>query len=175
LPVNVADRTYSLMVSTRQRQPETALASAPVQRGRTWRWRAGGTLVVALAYLPPWLTATLLPLDWRWSSGHWSVDYGVLLSALPGVVLVAWLAPRVACRRRDALKLLIPPWGVRFAWVIGTRLGQLPHAGWPARADVFPVHGRRAARVAVAVNSYQSRRRRRAGGPVLTGQEVSDH
>ena len=127
--------------------------------------------MVGLAYLP-WLT-TLYPFSWRWSAGHWSLDYGALLSELPGVILVAWLAPRVAYRRRDALMLLLPPWGVRFAWVIGTRLGKLPHADWPARTDAFPVHGRHAARIAVAVNSYRSRRQRRAGGPVLTKQEVS--
>jgi len=80
----------------------------------------------------------------------------------------------VAYRRRDALMLLFPPYGVRFAWVIGTRLGQLPHAGWPARTDAFPVHGRHAARIAVAVNSYRSRRHRPAGDPVPAEHEASD-
>lgn len=95
--------------------------SARDQWRATWERRAGGTLVVGLAYLP-WLVAVVYPDSWRWSAGHWSFDYGGLLSALPGVVLVAWLAPRVAYRRRDAVILLVPPWGVRLAWVIGTRL-----------------------------------------------------
>ena len=41
---------------------------------------------------------------------------------LPGLALIALLAPRVAYRRRDALLLLLPPWGFRIAWVIGSRL-----------------------------------------------------
>jgi len=125
-----------------------------------------------LAYLP-WLTQTLYPLEWRWFGGSVTLPYGALLSTLPGVVLIAWLAPRVAYRRRDALMLLVPPWGIRFAWVIGTRLGQLPHVDWPARTDVFPVQGRHAARIAVAVDNYRTRRQRRAGAATLTQQEAS--
>lgn len=76
------------------------------------------------------------------------------------VVLTALLAPRVAYRSRDALMLLFPPAGIRLAWVIGTRLGQLPHRDWPARTDGIPLQGRQAARIAAAVNRYRSRRQR---------------
>ena len=104
----------------------------------------------------PWLAAKLFPLDWRWP-GSVVFHYGELLSVLPGVVLTALLAQRVAYRRRDALMLLFPPAGIRLAWIIGTRLGQLPHRDWPARTDGIPLQGRQAARIAAAVNRYRSR------------------
>jgi hypothetical protein len=103
----------------------------------------------------PWVAARLFPLEWRWPEGF-SLNYGELLSVLPGMIITALLAPRVAYRRRDALMLLLPPWGFRIAWVIGTRLGQLPHRGWPERTDVFAVHGYHAARIAVAANRYRN-------------------
>jgi hypothetical protein len=122
----------------------------------------------------PWLAAKLFPLDWRWP-GTVTFHYGELLSVLPGVVLTALLALRVAYRRRDALMLVfLPPWGIRIAWVIGTRLGQLPHRGWPERTDVFPVHGRHTARIVAAADSYRSWRQRRARVASLTQQEPSD-
>jgi hypothetical protein len=152
-----------------QRPSATALATSPTPRGRIWRRRIGGTLLVAVAYVP-WLAAKLFPLDWRWP-GSVVFHYGELLSVLPGVVLAALLAPRVAYRRRDALMLLFPPWGIRIAWVIGMRLGQLPHRDWPERTDVFPVQGRYTARIAAAANSYRSRRQRRARVANLTQRE----
>ena len=118
-------------------------------------------MLMAAAVYVPWLAATLFPLEWRWPGGF-SVHYGQLLSVLPGLLLTAWLAPRVAYRRRDALLLLLPPWGFRLTWVIGARLGRLPHRDWPERTDVFPVPGRHAARIAAAANSYRSWRQRRA-------------
>ena len=80
---------------------------------------------------------------------------------LPGAVLTALLAPRVAYRRRDALALLFPPGGIRIAWVIGARLGQLPRRDWPIRTDGIELPGRQATRIAVAANSYRLWRQRR--------------
>ena len=146
---------------------------SPAPRARSWRRRAGGTLMAGVVYVP-WLLATrLFALDWRWP-GSVDFNYGALVSVLPGVVLIALLAPRVAYRRRDALMLFLPPWGFRVAWVIGTRLGQLPHRDWPERTEVFPVHGRYTARIAVAVNRYRSRHHRRASVASLTQQKPSD-
>jgi hypothetical protein len=136
------------------------LAAAPAPRGRSWRRLVSGTLTGVVVYAP-WLAAQQFPLHWRWAGGF-SLDYGTLLAVLPSVVLIALLAPRVAYRRRDALLLLLPPWGFRIAWVIGTRLGQLPHRDWPERGDTFPVHGRHAARIAAAAYRYRSWRQRRA-------------
>jgi len=113
------------------------------------------------AVVLPLLAAKLYPLDWQWP-GSVVFHYGEPLSLLPGIVLTALLAPRVAYRRRDALTLLFfPPAGIRAAWIIGTRLGQLPHRDWPARTDGIPLQGRQAARIAAAVNSYRSWRQRR--------------
>jgi hypothetical protein len=109
----------------------------------------------------PWLATRLFPLEWRWPGGF-SFDYGGLLSVLPGMIIIALLAPQVAYRRRDALLLLLPPWGLRVAWIIGTRLVQLPQRDWPERTDVFPVHGRRAGRIAVAATRYRNWRQKRA-------------
>jgi len=111
----------------------------------------------------PYLLAKIYELSWHWF-GSVSFHYGEPLSLLPGVVLAARLAPRVGYRRRDALTLLFfPPAGIRVAWIIGTRLGQLPHRDWPERAGGIELQGRQAARVAVAVNRYRSWRQRRAG------------
>lgn len=115
--------------------------------------------MAVVAYVPL-LAAKLYPLDWHWP-GSVVFHYGELLSLLPGVVFTTLLAPRVAYRRRDALTLLFPPGGLRLAWIIGTRLGQLPHRDWPTRTDGIPVQGRQAARIAAAANNYRSWRHRR--------------
>src|SRR5580693_9233547 len=153
-------RSYSCPVNGRQVLRATGLAAGLAPRGRSSRRLVSGTLTGLVVYAP-WLAAELFPLDWRWAGGF-SLDYGGLLAVLPSVVLVALLAPRVAYRRRDALLLLLPPCGFRIAWVIGTRLGQLPRRDWPERADTFPVHGRHAARIAAAAYRYRSWRQRRA-------------
>lgn len=93
------------------------------------------------------------------AEGDWAAR---ALSLLPGVVLAALLAPLVAYRRRDALTLFFPPRGIRVAWIIGVRLGQLPHRDWPTRADGIPLQDRHAARIAAAVNNYRLWRQRRA-------------
>jgi hypothetical protein len=154
------DRSYSCPVNAKRRPSATRLATSTGPRGGSWRRRVSGTLAGVVVY-GPWVAAKLFPLEWRWPGGF-SLDYGGLLAALPGVVLIALLAPRVAYRRRDALLLLLPPWGLRIAWVIGTRLGQLPHRDWPERTDTFTVHSRRTAQVAAAAHRYRSWRQRRA-------------
>jgi hypothetical protein len=131
-----------------------------------------GTVATVVVYAP-WLAAKLFPFQWDWLGGRFSLDYGAFLAVLPSMVLVALFAPRVGYRRRDAL-LLLSPWGLRIAWVIGTRLGQLPHRDWPERADTFPVQGRHAARIAVAAHRYRNWRQRRASLANPAQQELSD-
>ena len=167
-----ADRSYSCPMNGKRRSSATRLATSSGPRGGNWRRRFGGTLAGVIVYAPS-LAAKLFPHEWRWPGGF-SLDYGALLVALPGVVLIVLLAPRVAYRRRDALLLFLPPWGLRIAWVIGTRLVQLPHRDWPERTDTFPVHGRHAARIAAAAHSYRSWRQRRVRIANPAQQEPSD-
>jgi hypothetical protein len=159
-------------VNGQRRPPATGLATSSGPRGGSWRRRVSGTLAGVVVY-GPGLAAKLFPLEWR-RPGGFSLDYGGLLAALPGVVLIALLAPRVAYRRRDALLLLLPPWGLRIAWVIGTRPVRLPHRDWPERTDTFPVHGRHAAQIAAAAHSYRSWRQRRTRLANPAQQELSD-
>jgi hypothetical protein len=83
----------------------------------------------------------LYSMRWHWFGSVWFV-YGEPLSLLPGMVLAALLAPLVAYRRRDALALLIPLRGIYLAWIIGSRVGQLPHRDWPARKGLIPIQDR---------------------------------
>ena len=118
--------------------------------------------MVGTAY-GPYLLAKIHEFDWHWF-GPVVFHYGEPLSLLPGVILTAVLAPRVAYRRRDALTLLFfPPAGIRAAWIIGTRLGQLPHRDWPERTNGIEFQGRQAARIAAAANKYRLWRQRRTG------------
>jgi hypothetical protein len=48
--------------------------------------------------------------------------------------------PHVVGERRNLL--LVPLRGIYLAWVIGSRVGQLPHRDWPARIGLIPVHDR---------------------------------
>ena len=58
--------------------------------------------------------------------------YGGVLALLPGTVLIfGLLAPLVSYRRRDALFLLVPIWGVVVVWIIGSRIATLPERDWP--------------------------------------------
>ena len=152
------------------RKKQRTPAPAPGPRRRIWRRRVGGTLLVGAAYGPLLAAKFYYQLDWRWFGGVY-FHYGELLSVLPGAVLTALLAPRVAYRRRDGLTLLFPPGGIRVAWIIGTRLCQLPHRDWPARTDGIELQGRQAARIAAAVNRYRLWRQRRVeqGAAALPG------
>ena len=62
-------------------------------------------------------------------------EYGPLVSFLPVLFLVGLLAPLVSYRRRDALLLLVPIWGLVVLWTIGSRLVRLPDRDWPQRPD----------------------------------------
>ena len=118
--------------------------------------------MIAASYGLPAALPQLPQLEWHW----WlpgAFRYGEPLSLLPGVVLIALVAPLVSYRRRDALTMFFPLRGIRVAWIIGTRLGQLPHRDWPARANQVLVQGRQAARIAAAVDSYRRWRQRRTG------------
>ena len=84
------------------------------------------------ACLAPILIPGLPGLEWNWPLPG-TVGLGAILTVLPGAALVALLAPRVSYRRRDALTVIFfPPAGLRIAWIIGTRLAQLPYRTWPA-------------------------------------------
>ena len=125
---------------------------------------------MAGAVCVPWLEEKLYPLDLHWSGAVVFHD-GEGLSLLLGIVLTAVLAPRVGYRRRDALALLFPPAGIRVAWIVGTRLAQLPHRDWPPRTDgiptdTIPLQGRQAARVAVAVDNCRNWRRAWSRGSI---------
>lgn len=122
--------------------------------------RAGGILMVAACFVPI-LIPGLLGLEWNWPLSG-SVDLGAILATLPGAALVALLGPRVSYRRRDALTVIFFPAGLRVAWIIGTRLAQLPYRTWAEQENVIPVHGRRYAWIALAGNRYNHWRRRRA-------------
>ncbi|HZC51546.1 MAG TPA: hypothetical protein VE441_03490 [Mycobacterium sp.] len=73
-----------------------------------------GLVLPAVVYAPP-VAIALLPsryeLRWQWSSGG-HVDFSVLLAFLPGIALVALVAPLVLYRRRDALLVPLWPWSV---------------------------------------------------------------
>lgn len=135
---------------------------APSPRARLWRRRIGGTLMVAACFALPFAYPQFTQLEWHWPLPG-SVDLGRILTMLPGAALVALVAPLVSYRRRDALTVLfVPPVGIRIAWIIGTRLAQLPHRTWPTREGITPVQGRQAARIAIAANRYRLWRQRRA-------------
>jgi hypothetical protein len=92
---------------------------------RLWRWLGGISLVV-VCFLPPVLLAVAAPSSaLTWNSGPWTINYGGMLSALPGLASVLLLAPSVSYRRRDVLMMLIPGWNVYLAWIIGARAGEL--------------------------------------------------
>jgi hypothetical protein len=111
-------------------------------------------MVVACFGLPVVLPQ-LYAARWHWFGSVW-FRFGEPLSLLPGVLAVGLLAPLVSYRRRDALTvLLVPLAGIRVAWVIGTRLGQLPHRNWPTRESLIPEPSRPAVRIATAVNRYR--------------------
>lgn len=113
--------------------------------------RVGGALMVG-ACLAPILIPGLPELQWNWPLPG-TVQLGAILIALPGAALVALLAPVVSYRRRDAVTVIFfPPAGLRVAWIIGTRLAQLPQRNWPAREDAIPQQGRHYAWIALAAN-----------------------
>jgi hypothetical protein len=116
--------------------------------------------MVAACFALPVAVPQLPQLEWHWPLPG-SLGLGALLSMLPGAALVALLAPLVTYRRRDALTMFAPLAGIRVAWIIGTRLAQLPHRNWPTREGLIPVQGRQAARIAIAVNRYRLWRQRR--------------
>jgi hypothetical protein len=134
----------------------------------------GGALMVGACFAPI-LIPGLPELQWNWPLPG-TVELGAILIALPGAALVALLAPLVSYRRRDALTMIFfPPVGVRFAWIIGTRLAQLPHRNWPARGDAIPLQGRHYAWIALAANRYALWRQSRAErGPSVGSTPTGD-
>jgi hypothetical protein len=127
--------------------------------------------MVVVCFALPVAVPQLYQFEWHWPLPG-SLDLGAILSLLPGATLVVLLAPLVSYRRRDALTIFVPLAGIQVAWTIGTRLGQLPNRNWPTRESLVPVQGRRAARIAMAVNRYRlwrQQRVERAAGADGTG------
>lgn len=93
------------------------------------RW-VGGVSLLVVCFLPPVLLGVAAPSTaLTWTAGAWTLDYGGLLSALPGLASALLLAPLVSYRRRDALMLLIPGWNFYFAWLVGVRVAELASHG----------------------------------------------
>jgi hypothetical protein len=91
----------------------------------------GGLLAVGVVYGP----LVLSP----YNSLTWGIlNYGPLLSLLPGMVLVAVLAPRVSYRRRDLFLVPLGWWGAAAVWRMGARLASLPDRWWPPRPGEAP-------------------------------------
>jgi hypothetical protein len=91
-----------------------------------WRRGLGGAALLIVCFMPPVLLGLAAdPGSLRVNDGGGGFDYGGFLSALPGLVGVALLAPLVGYRRRDAVMLLIPVWNIYIAWLIGARVADL--------------------------------------------------
>lgn len=119
-------------------------------------------LVTCSEVLNPYAT------EWTWHVvGSVHFDYGWPLSLAPGVAVLAVLAPRAGYRRRDALTAFALLPGIRLAWIVGTRLSQLPYRDWTPRADAIPFPTRwerRATLLGAAVHRRQRRRSARRPG-----------
>jgi hypothetical protein len=122
--------------------------------------------MVAVAY-GPYLAVPPQFHQYLWLGHFQYVDF---LTKLPGLALIVLLAPRVAYRRRDALTLCCPPAGIRTAWIIGTRLAQLPHRTWPERHPGDPLDYR-PSRLAAAAYRYRLRREHRARQALPTADQ----
>jgi len=116
--------------------------------------------MVAVCFALPLALPRLYDARWHWFGSVW-FRFGEPLSLLPGVLAVALLAPLVSYRRRDALSMFVPLAGIRVAWVIGTRLAQLPHRDWPTREGLIPEPSRHAVRIARTLDRYRHWRQKR--------------
>jgi hypothetical protein len=148
------DRAYIYLVMKRQVPATTKLRPAPSPWVRPWRRRVGGALMVGACFALPVAVPQLYLFEWNWSLPG-SLELGAILSMLPAAALVALLAPLVSYRRRDGLTMFVPLAGIRVAWIMGTRLGQLPHRNWPTREELIPAQSRQVARIAIAANRYR--------------------
>ncbi|MBB5873800.1 hypothetical protein F4553_007234 [Allocatelliglobosispora scoriae] len=64
---------------------------------------------------------------------------GYAATALFVAGLVAWLAPKVSYRRRDAVWVAAVPYSALYlGWRFARRLAYLPHRDWPPRDDEAP-------------------------------------
>jgi hypothetical protein len=150
-----------------------ARRSVPALRRGPWRRRLGGFVIVGASYALPVILPQITDERWHWFGSVW-FDFGEPLSLLPGVILIALLAPLVSYRRRDALTMLVPPYGIRVAWRAGTRLAQLPRRDWPALSDEIMLSGRWAGQIAAALGKYETWRQPRIkpAGQVATPADV---
>ena len=117
--------------------------------------------------------------EWTWHVvGSVQFHYGWPLSLAPGAAVMALLAPRAGYRRRDALTVFALLPGIRLAWIVGTRLSQLPYRDWTPRPDAIPFPGRwerRATLLGAAVHHYQRKRSaRRSSAGVAVHDPVAE-
>lgn len=95
-----------------------------------FRGSAARGILAAVLWLALWSPVLLLALT--------GMQAPILIRALAVLLPLAVLAlvlPKVGYRRRDALFLLVPVWGIGFSWTVSQRLAGLPHIGWPVRDD----------------------------------------
>jgi hypothetical protein len=105
-------------------------AGGPTQtRARKRLWQFVGGATVTFIFSTMIADSPFRQLAW----GHFV--YGGPLAVLPGVLLIALLAPLVSYRRRDVLLLLVPLWNLVIIWTIGSRISRLPCRDWPLRPD----------------------------------------
>jgi hypothetical protein len=74
---------------------------------RPWPGWLGSVVLLAVTYVPPALATGHLVIG----SGHFQLQCGPALAVVPGLALVALIAPLVGYRRRSALVALVPIWG----------------------------------------------------------------
>jgi hypothetical protein len=73
---------------------------------------------------PPFLAAS----THLWTPGSQSNSLGAGIFCLPGLALIALVAPLVGYRRRDWLLILIPLWGLGTTLLFGARLAKLANS-----------------------------------------------
>ena len=78
-----------------------------LKAGRSWPGWPGALVLLAVVNVPPVIAANDLVVTF----GQASLGCGALLAALPGLALVALVAPLIGHRRRSALVALVPVWG----------------------------------------------------------------
>ena len=96
----------------------------------------GGLTMLTVVVVPPLALSDTLVLR----PGAWTIQLGSVLATVPGLVLMALLAPLVGLRRRRAWLALLPILNVIAVWRFGEALAQL-HIGSDAqtRAPASPV------------------------------------
>jgi hypothetical protein len=96
---------------------------------RNWVWQFLGGATITFIFSAMTADSPFRQLAW----GHFV--YGGVLAVVPGMLLIALLAPLASYCRRDVLLLAVPLWNVVMIWTIGSRVARLPYRDWPLRPD----------------------------------------